>query len=153
MTICEEKLCQGYTQVQDLRIKKVKDDLRYHVLSRFTCTGTRSESEARPQLLFQNIDDGNRQFLGSPSFGVIYEDRPIHRRWRRYIAPYGSPGRIETPIWVCVFPGKIGARDGIVPENNKKPEQATPCMARSSYVILLKKNYGHEGERGSKAHH
>src|SRR5260370_2246572 len=28
---------------------------------------------------------------------------------------------------------------------NKKPEQATLCMARSSYVILLKKNYGYEG--------
>ena len=43
--------------------------------------------------------------------------------------------------------------DGIVPETTKKPEQATLCIARSSYDILLKKNYGHEGERGSKAHH
>src|SRR5579864_2266713 len=34
--------------------------------------------------------------LGSPSYVVIYEGWPIHRRWRRYIAPYGSPGRIET---------------------------------------------------------
>ena len=41
----------------------------------------------------------------------------------------------------------------IVPETTKKPEQAMLCMARSSYVILLKKNYGHEGERVSKAHH
>src|SRR5260370_1196003 len=34
--------------------------------------------------------------FGSPSFGVIDEGWPIHRRWRRYIAPYGSPERIET---------------------------------------------------------
>lgn len=32
----------------------------------------------------------------------------------------------------------------------KKPEQATVCMARSSYAILLKKNYGYEGSVAAK---
>src|SRR5258708_40095596 len=33
---------------------------------------------------------------------------------------------------------------------NKKAEQATLCMARSSYVILLKKTYGYEGRVAAK---
>ena len=34
-----------------------------------------------------------------------------------------------------------------------QPKQATLYMVCSSYVILLKKNYGHGGERGGKADH
>ena len=62
------------------------------------------------------------------------------------------PKNASSRAWSDLL-SSMEAADGIVPETTKKPEQATLCMARSSYVILLKKNYGHEGERGSKAHH